>query len=137
MPPEPRTQENVETVRRAITALNERDIDGYLACCTEDIALRTPVTAVAGVFEGPEGIRRFFADIEDAGPDFRIELERLEAPSSDRVLAFLQVSMSGRVSGVPVALETANIYELAGARIARVDIYTDRSEALEAVGLPE
>jgi ketosteroid isomerase-like protein len=102
-----------------------------------DIVLRTPVTAVAGVFEGPEGIRRFFADIEDAGPDFRIEVVRLDAASDDHVLAFLRVSMTGRVSGVPVALETANIYELAGGRIARIDIYTDRSDALEALGLLE
>ena len=66
------SEENVETVERAITAINERDIDGYLACCTEDIQLKTPVSPIAGVYEGADGIRRFFADIEDAGPDFRL-----------------------------------------------------------------
>ena len=65
------SQENVEVVKRAISAINERDIDGYLACCTEDIQLKTPLSAVAGVYEGADGIRRFFADIEDAGPDFQ------------------------------------------------------------------
>ena len=57
------SEENVEVVERAIAALNERDIDGYLACCTEDIQLQTPVSPVAGVYEGADGIRRFFADI--------------------------------------------------------------------------
>src|SRR5215204_5686515 len=71
------SEENVEVVERALAALNERDIDGYLACCTEDIQLRTPVSPVAGMYEGADGIRRFFADIEDAGPDFRLDLERL------------------------------------------------------------
>ena len=28
------SEENVEIVERAIAALNERDIDDYLACCT-------------------------------------------------------------------------------------------------------
>jgi hypothetical protein len=62
------SEENVEVVERALAALNERDIDRYLACCTEDIQLQTPLSSVAGVYEGADGIRRFFADIEDAGP---------------------------------------------------------------------
>ena len=37
------SQENVETVHRAIAAINRRDIDGYLACCTKDVQLVTPV----------------------------------------------------------------------------------------------
>jgi ketosteroid isomerase-like protein len=131
------SQENVEIVGRAITALNKRDIEDYLACCTEDVTLRTPIAAVAGVHEGPEGIRRFFSDIEDAGPDFRIEIERVEAFSDERVLAFVRVTATGRASGVPTEIETANVYEFSEGRIRRIDVYTDRQEALEAVGVRE
>jgi hypothetical protein len=67
------SQENVEVVERAIAAVNARDIDGYLDCCTEDVELETPLTPIAGVYNGSTGIRRFLTDIEDAGPDFRIE----------------------------------------------------------------
>jgi len=77
----------------------ERDIDGYLACCTEDIELRTPLSPVEGVYAGTDGIRRFFADIEAAGPDFRLDLERLEGVRGERVLAFLRVTVHGRASG--------------------------------------
>jgi hypothetical protein len=35
------SQENVETVRRAISAINARDIAAYLACCTENVELLT------------------------------------------------------------------------------------------------
>jgi ketosteroid isomerase-like protein len=38
------SQENVETVRRAIAAINARDIDAYLACCTENVELLLPLT---------------------------------------------------------------------------------------------
>jgi len=31
------SQENVEIVKRAVAALNERDVDRYLADCTENI----------------------------------------------------------------------------------------------------
>ena len=40
------SQENVEMVKRAVAAINQRDIDGYLACCTEDVQLVTPVADV-------------------------------------------------------------------------------------------
>jgi hypothetical protein len=31
------SQENVEIVERAVAAINQRDIGGYLACCTDDV----------------------------------------------------------------------------------------------------
>lgn len=68
------SQQNARLVERAIAAINARDIEGYLACCTENVKLETPMAAVGGVYEGIDGIRRYFTDIEDAAPDFRIEL---------------------------------------------------------------
>jgi ketosteroid isomerase-like protein len=114
-----------------------RDIDGYLACCTEDVQLQTPVSPVAGVYEGADGIRRFFADIEDAGPDFRLDLERLEAVGGERVLAFLRVTVHGRASGLPTPAETGNVYEFDQCKIKRIRIFLDREEAIEAAGLSE
>jgi ketosteroid isomerase-like protein len=131
------SEENVETVGRAIVAINQRDIDGYLACCTENIELRTPVSPVAGAYEGAVGIRRFFADIEDAGPDFRLDLERLEAVGSERVLAFTRVTYHGRASGLSTPVETGNVYEFEEGKIRRIQIFLDRGEALEAAGLSE
>jgi len=128
---------NVETVERAIAAVNERDIEGYLACCTEDIQLRTPVSPVAGAYEGAVGIRRFFADIEDAGPDFRLDLERLEAVGGERVLAYTRVTYHGRASGLSTPIETGNVYEFEKGRIRRIEIFIDREKALEAAGLSE
>ena len=71
------SQENVEIVQRAIAAVNDRDVDRYLACCTEDIQMRTPLAPIEGVYEGADAIRRFFANVQDTSPDFRIEVERL------------------------------------------------------------
>jgi ketosteroid isomerase-like protein len=131
------SEENVEVVERAIAAINERDIDGYLACCTEDVRLRTPLSPVAGVYEGAVGIRRFFADIEDAGPDFRLDLERLQGVGGERVLAFLRVTSHGRASGLPSPAETGNVYEFEEGKIRRIEVFIERAEALEAAGLRE
>jgi ketosteroid isomerase-like protein len=133
------SQENVEIVKRAVAALNERDVDRYLADCTENIEVRTPFAPVSGVYQGPEDVRRYFADIEDTSPDFRLELERVEEIGPDRVLAFLRVTASWRASGIPAAtgIPTTNLYDLVDGKIRRVRIFLDRQEALEAAGQSE
>ncbi len=128
-------QESVETVRRAIAAINARDIDAYLACCTENVELLQPM--VGAEYLGAAGIRRFFTDIEDIGPDFRIEVQRAQATGDSTVLAFVHVRATGRASGIVTAAESANVYDFIGAKISRVRIFLDRQEALRAVGLEE
>ena len=124
-------------VERAIAALNARDLDSYLACCTKDVELRTPWAAVGGVYRGPVGIKRFLDDIEDAGPDFRIDVHGLQAIGRDRVLAFIHSGSTGRASGIPIAADATNVYDLIDGRISRIQIFLDRNEALEAVGLAD
>jgi ketosteroid isomerase-like protein len=131
------SQENVRLVERAIAAINARDIDGYLACCTENVRLETPVAAVGGVFEGIHGIERFFADIEEAGPDFRIEIDGLEEVDGKRVLAFLRTSSTGPASGIRLALTLINVYDLTDGKISHIRIFLDHQEALKAVGPEE
>ena len=130
-----------DLVKRVISAVNERDIEAYLACCTDDIQLYSPVALVTGPHEGAAGIRRFFQDIEDASPDFRLELERLELERlelvGDQVLAFYKTHGTGRISGVPLDSENAVVYDFAGDRIKRVRIFSDRQEALETLGMRE
>jgi ketosteroid isomerase-like protein len=131
------SEENVEVVRRAVAAVNRRDIDAYLACCTDDVQLSTPLTDVTGVYQGPDGIRRFFADVGDTGPDFQLTIERVEAIGPNRVLTFMLVTATGRASGIPQDARTGNVYDLAGGKIDRIRIFVDRAEALEAAGLRE
>ena len=129
------SQENVRLVERAIAAINARDIEGYRACCTEDVKLETPTAAVGGVYEGIHGIRRFLTDVEEAAPDFRIELDGVEEVDSKRVIAFLRNSSTGRASGIRMAWPQTNVYDLIDGKISHIRIFIDRDEALKAVGM--
>jgi hypothetical protein len=133
------SRENVEVVKRAVAAVNDRDIESYLACCTADIRMENPVAAIQGAYEGSDGIRRFFADVLDTSPDFQITIERLESIGTDRVLGFMRLNMSGRASGINLGtdLPSTNLYDFTDGKIKRVRIFFDREEALEAVGLSE
>ncbi len=124
-----------EAVERAIATINARDIDAYLACLTDDVELLIPV--VGSQYVAADGIRRFFTDIEDAGPDFRIEVQSVQEISDNIALAFLRVGSTGRVSGIVTTAETANVYEFSDGKISRIRIFFDRAEALTAVGLAE
>jgi hypothetical protein len=95
------------------------------------------MVAVGGVYEGIDGIRRYFADIEDAAPDFRIELDGGEGVDSKRVIAFLRISSTGRASGIRMAMPLTNVYDLLDGKISHIRIFLDRQEALKAVGLEE
>ena len=131
------SDENVEVVWRAIAAVNARNIDGYLSYCTDDVELHTPVEPIAGTYAGAEDIKRFFADIEDAGPDFRIDVHGLEAIAADRVLASLHITSTGRSSGIPVETDPTNIYDFTEGKISCIRVFLDRNEALKAVGLED
>lgn len=145
------SQKNLELVERVVAAVNERDVDGYVACCADDIKLRTPWAAVEGVYEGPEAIRRFFADLQDWAPDFRLTIERVEPIGATRVLVFLRASLSGRASGLPAVamssglggapaageLSTATVFDFVGGEVASIRVFLDRDQAREAVGLAE
>jgi ketosteroid isomerase-like protein len=129
------SQENVETVGRAIAAINARDIDAYLACCTENVELLTPMAGAE--YLGADGIKRFLTDIEDIGPDFRIEVQRVQAIGDSNALAFVRVRSTGRASGIVTGAESANVYDFIDGKISRIRIFLDRDEALKSVGLME
>ena len=133
------SQENMEVVKRAVAAVNDRDVESYLACCTADIRMENLVMAIQGAYEGSDGIRRFFADVLDTAPDFRITIERLESIGTDRVLGFMRLNLSGRASGISLGsdIPSTNLYDFTDGKIKRVRIFLDRKEAFEAVGLSD
>jgi ketosteroid isomerase-like protein len=133
------SQENVEVVERLIAAVNDRDVDAYLDCCAEGIRLATPAAPLVGDYVGEQGIRRFFAEIEELSPDFHLDVETVEAIGERYVLASVRLSATGRSSGAPAASATpmVNVYEFVRGRLERAQIFADRSDALEAVGLRE
>lgn len=131
------SEENIDLVKRVVGFVNERAIDEYLACCTEDVRLITPLAGVDGAYDGREGIRRFFADVADTGPDFKITIDRLEEVAPNRILALTRVTATFRASGIPTELITGHVYDIADGKIKLIRIFADRDQALEVAGLRE
>ncbi|HEX4564241.1 MAG TPA: nuclear transport factor 2 family protein [Solirubrobacteraceae bacterium] len=128
------TADNVEIVSQAIAAINDRDVERYLALCAADIELVSPTAAIEGASAGESGIREFFAGVEETTDEFRLEVEALRELSDGRVLAFLRVTTRSK-RGVSLAQPATNVYALSDGKLRRVTVYRDRDEALAAVGL--
>ena len=133
------SQENLETVRAHLVALNERDLDGFLATCTADVELWSLLSAVEGPYVGADGMRRFFADLGQTTSDHRNDVVRLEAVNDGRVLSIEHWTAIGRSSGVSIdeGWNVATVFELSGGKIRRIRVFADPQEALEAAGLSE
>ena len=64
------------------------------------------------------------------------ELKRLRAAGfSDRPFAVMRTWGRGRRSGVPVEQHEFHVWTVRDGKLEQLRVYTDRSDALEAVGL--
>jgi ketosteroid isomerase-like protein len=130
------SQENVEVVEQLIAALNARDLDRYLARCIPDVEYVSPIAAIEGVARGEEGLRAYFASIAEATTSFNIEIDELRPLDGDRVLALTRFSGTSQ-GGITMEQLSASLYDFAGAKVRRIEIFLDRTEALKAAGLRE
>lgn len=132
-PTAPVSDANVEIVRQAVAAINDRDVERYLALCAPDIELISPVAAIEGASAGAGGIREFFAGLDEAASEFHLRVESLDELGDGRVLASLHVSMESS-GGVALTQPIFNVYALAGGKLSRVEVFRDRAEALGSLG---
>jgi ketosteroid isomerase-like protein len=131
------SQENVEVVRRAHEALNGGDIDALVALCDVDFRLDMSDRVLnPAVYEGHDGIRRFYAEVRDVWASYTWEPEKL-VESGDRVIALLRSSGTGRGSGIEMERRTAMIWTVRENRARSLRFFRDRERALEAAGLRE
>ncbi len=88
------------------------------------------------IYEGVEGAETFLSDWTSAWEDWELDLEGLR-DAGDKVLAL--VRQRGRVkgAGMPVDMYFAQVWTLRDAKEARMEMYSDPSEALKALGLAE
>jgi ketosteroid isomerase-like protein len=123
---------NVEAAKRVIEAFNATDVEAFAAHTTPDFEWSPSMVAIEGqVFRGSEGIRAYFASLEDAWSEFRILPETFRE-DADTVLMLGGLRGRGKNSGVTVDESLGMVFELRGGKIARIRGFLDHPEALRA-----
>jgi ketosteroid isomerase-like protein len=133
------SQQNVESVREAVEAINHGDFEAALDRAHPDIEWQTlDAFPDAGTYRGPEGVRAFFQTWLDTFRGFRLHLERCVPVDEHRVLGVLRVSGEGAGSGVEVESPAFfQLLEFRDGQLIRARMFQTESEALEAAGVRE
>jgi|SRR5829696_2185216 len=104
----------------------------------EQVEARMPADYPEGeqVHVGRRGMADLIANLRDSWTEFRFEPERF-IDTGNRVTVFIRVVAQGGASGLATERETAHVWKTRDGRLSAIQIYRDRAQALEAVGLSE
>ena len=133
------SQENVELFRRGAEAWDRGDLDELLALYDAEAELdfvRFEGWVERPVFRGRAAIRAFFEQWREAFADYRYVVERY-VDAGERVLALCSQSGAGPGSTGLAMMRLAQIATFKDGLIVRMENYSDREQALDAVGLSE
>ena len=118
-----------DIAQRLAEAFNARDLEGLLGLSTEDLRVRSRFSSVADtVFRGPDGIRQWWDDLEEAWDPITIRIEDLAALTDDRLVLLVRLTAHGRGSGVDLDESVGQVWTLRDGLLAEID-YLDREEA--------
>jgi ketosteroid isomerase-like protein len=128
------SQENVDVVRRALTAQRREFVDVLDPAVRLDLSERVFNPAV---YDGYEGVMRWRADVSDIWDFYRGEPEEL-FDGDEVVVVFTRERGRAKGSGIEVDQHpTALLCRLRAGRVSEIRLYHDRERALRDAGLAE
>jgi ketosteroid isomerase-like protein len=139
------SQENVEIIHRAYALLSDWPAvrrgdhdDAYLDYFAHDAELVLPpiYPDTESAYVGLEGWKRWLQEIDDVFDDWGFEAEQI-LDAGQQVVVLVRTSGTAKQSRAAVTISAAHVHTLRDARVVRVEVFLDRSEALEAAGLSE
>jgi len=130
--------ENLDLVRSLYAAWNRRDVDEWLSFLAPDIVFRpVPTFTDSQERRGLDAMRRWIAEWSEVwADDYTTHAESIRE-YGDAVIALLRFTGHARASGVEIGGGIFEVFRFRDGKIASVAHFTDRLEALEAVGLEE
>jgi ketosteroid isomerase-like protein len=136
VPEQSTTPDLAELVRRANDAFNARDVDAWFSFFSPDVVYRpVPTFTDSQERRGLDAMRRFMAEWHDAwADDYTTRAESIREYGGV-VVALLRFRGHARASGVEIAGGIFEVCRFRDGKIASVEDFTDRAEALKAAGL--
>ena len=130
------SDEDIAIVRDQFEAVNERDFERAMRGYADDVVLfvAEDATPEPGTYEGRETVGRWFGNWFQAfAHDYHFDIKEARE-IGDLVFIHVRHGGSGRTSGVEVHGELSYLYGVRDGKVARVEIYPTRQQALEAAG---
>jgi len=128
------SESSVETVRRLFERLDDGGVDAALELISEDFVAEVPpsMSAEPDVYEGHDGVRRYFAGFDDLIEDVRFEpIEFFD--HGEAVLIWMRVAGRGAVSGIEVELPAALITRVRDGQVTAMEPHPDLESARQVL----
>jgi len=121
-----------ETVGRAFTAFNRRDLPALLAACDAEIEWIPMRASVAGAgYRGHEGVARALGDVQREFEELQID-PRHWAEAGERIVISGRFVAKERATGLRMDSPGAWLCELRGTLVTRLEAFPSEEAALEA-----
>lgn len=124
--------ENAGLARSFCGAFNRRDLGAVLALMHEDVRIEPRIGSLEGDFVGHEGVRRWWAQLLTAFPDYLVSIEEIQ-DFDELTLGRLQGRAHGAASTTPVVETWWQAITWRGAKCSRWRNFATESEAFETV----
>jgi ketosteroid isomerase-like protein len=135
------SQENVESVQRAVEAWNADDLDGFLAELDADVewhpAIEPGLEGRATIYRGHEGAQKIWRENRGGAWERLTNRPQEFRDLGQSVLALGQIGLIARKTGIEFSQEVGEVFDFRGGKIVRIRDFLTHAEALEAAGLRE
>jgi ketosteroid isomerase-like protein len=124
---------NVDLVRERFAPMREGDVEALLPLIHPDFEVTTPpgLAAEPDTYRGPEGIRRYFDSFYEVMDRVSFEPHDFIAVG-ERVVVPVTLTARGRTTGIEMAQNVVQVWELRDEKAYRIEVYATLEEAMEA-----
>jgi ketosteroid isomerase-like protein len=132
------SEENVDLIRRAIDAYNQRDVEALLQTLDPEIewnpALPGVLAGGSHVYRGHDGIVAMFRDFADVLDEVRFDYADIH-DRGDLVVAVGEIHTRGKASGAETVSDYACVGRIRDGKGISLVGYLDPAEAMREAGL--
>jgi ketosteroid isomerase-like protein len=128
------SQERVELVQRGLVTLAKGEM--LWDTLDEDVEIRDHDILDQQGYNGHAGFAQWLEDWGLAWSEYTFEPEDF-IDGGDVVVAVIHLTAKGRSSGIEIDRRDAIVYAFRDGKIATIDYYNDKAQALQAAGLAD
>jgi ketosteroid isomerase-like protein len=132
------SQENVETLQRALDAFNRRDKASWLTAVEPDVENFPPSEwPESRPLRGAEAVWDFFVQSQEQWADGSFGWGEVVDAGPDKLVANQRRDLRGKTSGAAVDWSYWVVHTLRNGKVVRFQWFRERDQALRAAGLQE
>ena len=131
------SQQNVEIVRAWYRLVNEGGFAAVADFIAPEFAMDSPQGVEPSQAHDKAGLQEWFEKMDEVWEWLAFDPTEISALDAERVMATVRTSGRVKCGGIEIDQELTHLWILRDGNAVRLDTYSTKREALEAVGLSE